>query len=153
MNNALWDDGKSKVCGVCGRKKLHAEFSVKRGKPSYRCKECHNAYYKDYYSKNSTAVKNNSKKYKAANSLRLRCERHGISVEKYAEMYDQYNGKCWVCLDREAEQIDHNHDCCPGKVGCQDCVRGLLCGPCNRMLGHASDNPEILSRAVEYLRL
>jgi hypothetical protein len=31
-------------------------------------------------------------------------------------------------------------------------VRGLLCTSCNRMIGHAGDNPESLEAAAAYLR-
>jgi hypothetical protein len=30
-------------------------------------------------------------------------------------------------------------------------VRGLLCTPCNKMLGHARDNTRMFARAIEYL--
>jgi hypothetical protein len=30
-------------------------------------------------------------------------------------------------------------------------VRGLLCGPCNGMLAHARDDPEMFRRAMRYL--
>lgn len=148
----LFSDENFKECGSCGEIKKHNDFSYKGGKPSYRCKSCFNAYYKDYYSKNSDRLKQKTKKYKSINRLSMRCGRHGISVEKYIEMYNRYNGKCWVCLSREAEQIDHNHNCCSGKAGCPKCVRGLLCGPCNRMLGHADDDSGVLQRAIDYLK-
>lgn len=51
--------------------------------------------------------------------------------------------------------IDHDHACCPGRGGsgvtCGKCVRGFLCGPCNRGLGLFFDNPDALRRAAEYL--
>ena len=31
-------------------------------------------------------------------------------------------------------------------------VRGLLCDPCNRAIGHLKDSSGICSRAAEYLR-
>ena len=39
--------------------------------------------------------------------------------------------------------IDHCH-----KTGV---VRGMLCGNCNFLLGHANDSPEILRKAADYL--
>ena len=40
-------------------------------------------------------------------------------------------------------QTDHNH-----KTGH---IRGELCGPCNRILGHAQDDPAILQGLIDYL--
>lgn len=40
--------------------------------------------------------------------------------------------------------VDHCHD--SGKV------RGVLCNPCNVILGHARDRPDLLESAAKYLR-
>lgn len=48
--------------------------------------------------------------------------------------------------------VDHDHGCCPGVASCGRCVRGLLCGTCNSMLGLGHDNPEVLENAAAYLR-
>lgn len=76
---------------------------------------------------------------------------------KYGVRPDEYESAlksgCEICgkvvpsLD-----VDHDHDCCPGnKKSCGECVRGFLCGDCNRALGLMRDNVETLRRAVEYL--
>ena len=66
----------------------------------------------------------------------------------YAELVAlQGSESCRICGDvpnGKRLQIDHNHD--------TDEVRGLLCGPCNRMLGQARDSEEVLLRALTYLR-
>jgi hypothetical protein len=48
--------------------------------------------------------------------------------------------------------IDHSHQCCPGRRSCGKCVRGLLCPPCNKLLGNANDDIDILDSAIHYLR-
>jgi hypothetical protein len=62
------------------------------------------------------------------------------------------DGRCAVC-GRAASKlmVDHDHACCPGVEGCPRCVRGLLCGACNSMLGFARDDLATLRRAAEYL--
>jgi hypothetical protein len=69
-------------------------------------------------------------------------------------------GKCAVCLESKptskagnllAWAMDHDHQCCPSGRGCPGCFRGVLCSSCNRVLGYAYDNPEILRRGAEYL--
>lgn len=47
--------------------------------------------------------------------------------------------------------VDHDHGCCPATRSCESCIRGLLCGGCNAILGMAGDDPKILRRAAEYL--
>lgn len=44
--------------------------------------------------------------------------------------------------------VDHDHACCSGSVGCDNCVRGLLCGSCNLMLGNAKDDPTRLEAGI-----
>ena len=73
---------------------------------------------------------------------------YGISVDDYDEMLARQNGCCAICgselIGGQQTHIDHNHT--TGKV------RALLCGHCNRMLGQAREDPEILAKAIEYLQ-
>ena len=48
--------------------------------------------------------------------------------------------------------VDHDHSHCPGPMGCERCVRGLICQGCNVMLGFAKDNADLLIGAAAYLR-
>jgi hypothetical protein len=36
--------------------------------------------------------------------------------------------------------IDHDHSHCPAKHGCPDCIRGILCAPCNTQLERAESH-------------
>jgi hypothetical protein len=47
--------------------------------------------------------------------------------------------------------VDHDHSCCPGKVSCGKCVRGLLCGDCNSLLHYAHDTTQTLWELIGYL--
>lgn len=76
----------------------------------------------------------------------------GITFEEYQTLVETQGGKCAICGRAPGEankrewrlSIDHDHK--TGKV------RGLLCAICNPMIGLASDDPEILQKAVDYLR-
>jgi hypothetical protein len=79
--------------------------------------------------------------------------RFGITLDEYNDMLEAAAGSCQACGERSEEtlHVDHDHNCCPGKRSCGGCIRGLLCGRCNRLLGMAKDDPEILLRAIAYL--
>lgn len=92
------------------------------------------------------------------------CGRESPDVQRfrrYGITRDQYEAAaakgCLIChrTDRKLH-VDHDHNCCPMRGGsartCGKCVRGLICGPCNRGLGLFFDDPEALERAAKYLR-
>ena len=92
-----------------------------------------------------------------ANSQKQNIKRYGITVEQFQEMLEKQDNKCQICQkvfrsEVGAPHVDHDHQCCPEDKSCGKCVRGLLCTHCNVMLGSAKDNPEVLLRAVAYLR-
>lgn len=84
--------------------------------------------------------------------------KRGLSLERRLELLERQGGAC-LCGKRfdmhggrkTTYFIDHNHSCCPGDKSCGDCIRGLLCGNCNVALGHAGDDPVLLSRMADYL--
>lgn len=78
---------------------------------------------------------------------------YGLTPEDRVAMLEAAGYKCEIC-DREVllptagcgkdnANIDHDHS--TGKV------RGILCGHCNKGLGHFLDSKELLSRAISYL--
>jgi hypothetical protein len=77
-----------------------------------------------------------------------------LSDEQIAALFAE--PKCWICGTRDPGQrafsIDHDHSCCANAgESCGQCVRGLLCGSCNRALGLLRDDPSILMAAADYL--
>lgn len=84
---------------------------------------------------------------------------YGITSEEYWATFSYQAGKCAICCKATGRTkrlaVDHDHKCRAGhdpKKGCRECVRGLLCGPCNRFLGRLGDSPEAFERAARYLR-
>lgn len=73
---------------------------------------------------------------------------HGLSAQERQALKAK---GCWACGSHFQLAIDHDHACCPGRFSCGECVRGVLCSPCNRILGYAKDDPEILLRLAGYL--
>ena len=72
---------------------------------------------------------------------------HGISLEQFNQMLADQDGECPICGTTQPGgkgwHVDHCHT--TGKI------RGVLCHPCNSMLGFAHDNPASLRRAADFL--
>ena len=74
---------------------------------------------------------------------------YGMTMDEYNQMFAEQEGCCAICGEHQTELrsrlcVDHSHT--TGKV------RGLLCGECNKGLGHFKDNPEALANAISYLK-
>jgi len=82
---------------------------------------------------------------------------YGLTSEQYWAIYAAQNGRCFVCqkatgkAKRLAVDHDHYREGCSHApdVGCPGCVRALLCGPCNQIIGRL--NAQALSRAITVL--
>jgi hypothetical protein len=70
---------------------------------------------------------------------------YGITLEEYERLFARQKGRCALCRKTSAQrlQVDHCH-----RTGA---VRRLLCGRCNRGLGHFDDDPRLVRRAAAYL--
>jgi hypothetical protein len=72
---------------------------------------------------------------------------YGITRAQYDNMLILQNGRCGICNDVFNGKICIDHCHRSGRV------RGLLCDFCNRMLGQARDSEDILSNALEYVKI
>lgn len=78
-----------------------------------------------------------------------RKRRYGISIEEYDALSIKQKGVCAICggppvKNRNSLSVDHCHE--------TGHIRGLLCGRCNTGLGMFKDLPELLEKALLYLR-
>lgn len=80
--------------------------------------------------------------------------KYGLQLEDYEAMYAAHPG-CRICLrplelypskpsQEDRACVDHCHT--------TGVVRGLLCVACNTGIGMFRDDPDIMSRAIEYLK-
>ena len=95
-------------------------------------------------------------RYKPGGSKGRQLKRiYGLTLEQYHAMHDEQKGVCAICERPETVQdgrtgaakalsVDHCHD--------SKKVRGLLCTKCNTAIGKFDDDPELLMRAIEYLK-
>jgi hypothetical protein len=109
------------------------------------------AYQKQYWLDNKDTL---DAKRKAKNPNWDRNQKYNID---FGDTLAKQGGKCLICKTTSPEgygdgwAVDHDHACCAGKGSCGDCVRGILCGHCNKGLGHFKDNLEFLEQAQHYL--
>lgn len=125
---------KTAICSVCGAVKIR----VRTGKRSPEC-----------------MTKRLADKREGGRQATLR-RRYKMTEEEFSALAEAQNGRCAICRTESPGSlgvwsIDHDHSCCPGKITCGKCVRGLLCTGCNTALGRLQDNIEILRAAVAYL--
>ena len=92
-----------------------------------------------------------TKQTAAQRAYRLR-KLYKISVEDWQALLDKQNGHCAICLNTDRLAVDHDHACCPGKESCGACVRAILCGRCNTLLGLAEESEEYLRQVLTYVK-
>lgn len=84
---------------------------------------------------------------KAANHEKRVQEVYGLEKGEYAALYEYQGGRCALCRRATGASrklsVDHDH--------ATGLVRGLLCRPCNTLLGHARDKIVFFRRCIRYL--
>lgn len=122
------DEAGHKLCARCREWHPETDFQSRQGTPdglSRYCREC-------------------LKWYKIKST-------YGITRGEYEAMLSDQGGTCAICPRTDNLVVDHDHNCCPGKRSCGDCVRGLLCGQCNSAIGLLGESAATASRAAIYL--
>jgi hypothetical protein len=156
-----------KRCKQCGELKPASEFCREpNGKDGLKgsCKACCKVARRAWYVRNRPAVMAKVQRWNRANlervsalrrhrgryplQLRLHLQRkYGMTLEDYDNMLAAQHGGCAICGDRPVDgrsmHVDHKGDA----------VRGILCVCCNDALGQFKDDPELILRGAEYLRL
>lgn len=75
-----------------------------------------------------------------------RFRKYGLTQAEYNSLYVLQLGGCGICgvrLDHSCH-VDHDHE--------TQRVRGLLCSDCNTGMGLLKDDPDLLLRAVQYIK-
>jgi len=72
---------------------------------------------------------------------RFLAEKYGVSPEEYAGLLK--DARCEICFTDERLVLDHCHE--------HGHIRAVLCHNCNTALGLLRDDPDTMTRAIEYL--
>jgi hypothetical protein len=127
-------------------------MSLWRMKNKKKAKEYNKKYYDDHRSemieKAAEWNRNNAKHHSWLN-FKSHLKRIGWTWEEYIEARKEQKNLCAICHlpNNQAGRplhADHSH-----KTGKK---RRLLCSACNTGLGSFDDNPNLLKKAIEYLR-
>ena len=94
---------------------------------------------KRYYQQNKAASIEYSTWYNRLRKL-------GITKQEYTAILEKQNGVCAICSNVCSKSLAVDHDHATGVI------RGLLCNKCNRGIGYLQDSPEILQKALNYLK-
>ena len=72
---------------------------------------------------------------------------YGLTYKDYYRIFQAQGGRCAICQRARGVAkklaVDHDHN--------TGLARGLLCSPCNKMLGAARDSVAFFQRAIDYL--
>ena len=81
--------------------------------------------------------------------------KYGLTQEQWNAKFGLQDHQCACCGTKDPVKswcVDHAHSCCPGQRSCGKCLRGIVCHPCNTMLGMARDTIKKLEQGIAYLR-
>lgn len=147
-----------KACKSCNNIQsldcYHDEPRSKDGK-KHQCKTCISSHLKTKYSLNIERMRERNKAWQEANPDKVFAKHlrltYNLLFEDYIKMMGEQNGLCAICHKLNVSSsgeikrlvVDHCHS--------SNKIRGLLCDPCNHMLGFARDCPAILQAGINYL--
>ncbi len=135
-------------CNLCNRIRKSAAYRNSNKTKDYNSRwikvnpEKYKSYYKNW--RDGLSPQENSERLRKLMSY-YRKVTYGVSQEEFDAKLIVQSGRCEICNQPMLNACqDHNH--ISGKA------RDLLCDKCNKMLGQANDNTEILMSAVRYLQ-
>jgi hypothetical protein len=114
----------------------------------------YNVTHKEYLNRKSLEwTRANPQRKRAINRKSTLKTRYGITEVQLEALGQSQGWTCGICsgslldldgIGRKKLSVDHCHQ--TGRI------RGLLCSQCNRGLGHFQDRPDLLERALAYLK-
>ena len=139
-----------KECTGCKVEKPLTEFNVNRRSKSggfmSRCKSCRREECKIWRKRRPDYERNRylgNEQYHREKHLK---KKYSITLSDYDALFKAQHGKCAICDKKQKRVFDVDH-CHQTGV-----IRGLLCSNCNRTIGYANDNIQVLLNAAKYLR-
>jgi len=158
-------------CMMCERERKlksaanHRDSTNERARQKYSNDPEIKAYRKRWHNENRDYLNKKMKDWREENpeqvkemSIKRRFSQYGVTPEWYEKQLQIQGGMCAICgstnpkSNGDTFHVDHNHSCCSkGCHACDNCRRGLLCGPCNTRLG-VLEITDWVKQAKAYLR-
>lgn len=89
-------------------------------------------------------------------AIPIRLKNHGLDEDRYRALLVAQGHACAICERAFSNEvrpcIDHDHACCPYGKSCGQCVRGILCGGCNKGIGMLQEDARVFANAMKYLK-
>ena len=108
------------------------------------CFRCRTWKKHEMFSKDGSRGGRKTSSCKACSSKASTASRYGMTVSELADFRDFHKNICAICLSDTNLVIDHDHK--TGKI------RGLLCQNCNSAIGKFKESPDIMLKAIEYVK-
>ena len=130
--------GRQPSARFCSRKCAgRARYKLRRNDPQFLAYQA--AYQKKWSDENRERVKQKGRKF--------RYKTYGTTIEQVEAWLIEQDNTCLVCLLPFTEDNPYVVDHCHKEIK----ARGLLHEKCNCLIGFASDNPNTLRQAADYL--
>lgn len=146
LSESQWQEIRQRgqlVCSRCHTEKPLADFPVRRscGKDYFArdCRPCRKKRKAQWCDANQQRLWDRAVRYK--------CPQYGITPDDYRQMLARQKYCCALCerpLPMKWQTIDHDHS--------TGVVRGIVHRACNLVIGNASEDIEVLHRAIAYLQ-
>lgn len=136
----------SKRCSRCQDTKDVSEFFKHGSGYQAYCKPCKAIIHANWRKSPAGELAKTKRKEAKKHIAEHYKHRYGISLEEYQILEALAGGKCSICKKAPAKGklfVDHCHT--------TKKIRGMLCRPCNLVLGFAGDNVHTLEEAIKYL--
>jgi hypothetical protein len=154
--------GRGYICKTCAVVRTRAWYKTnkkraltnsKRWRETNRLKQ--RASSRKYYAKNATRLRARSRELNARPEAKAAARwcwvkrKYGLTKEQWLDIFEVQGRRCACCRSAEPSSkrgwhTDHDHK--------TEKLRGIVCHPCNVMLGAARDSIEILEAGKRYLR-
>lgn len=136
----------TKLCRKCDIDLPLGDFGADASRPDGKhpyCRVCRNGNFREAY-KTNPVVKEQAR-------WRAIKHRYGLTRAQFDALWAEQSGCCAICKQEIRQEPGFRMNAATDHCHVSGKVRGLLCQPCNRGLGHFNDSADLLRAAAAYI--